>query len=444
MTNRASARVIASSLIISTSVVGCTGTQMQQRPALASGQSTSVEQALGARDYDRALQNAERLVAARPDDAASRTLLGRAYLANGRYMSARTAFEDAISLGARDARTIISLALVRTGLGDAIGARAMLSDHISHVPAADYGLGMAVAGDANEGVRALLEAVRQPDADAKTRQNLAYALALSGNWAQARLVAGQDLDGSQVQQRLTHWAATAQGTAMPQRVAALIGVAPRADDAGLPAQLALNKTDGTALAAVAAPRSADILASAPEPVTEQLTAPVSPEIAPAPQQEVAAIAAPRLAEAAVAPRPAFTVQPITPFVPAPSTPVRRAAAKSITSALPAISAAPRGASDWVVQIGAYDSSAVAEDGWKKASARLSALRGYRKLSSTVSLNGQVWHRLALSGFSGRQQAVQFCATLNRQGQGCFVRQDENLAANLRMASRAKTAKFASR
>jgi Flp pilus assembly protein TadD/cell division protein FtsN len=436
MTKISSVRGLVASLIVSTSLMACSGTQMQQRPAFASDEG-SVEHALGARQFERALVNAEELVAAKPADAASRTLLGRAYLANGRYLSARAAFDDAMTLGARDARTIVSLALVRTALGDANAARALLSEHISDLPAADYGLGMAIAGDANEGVRALLEAVRQPDADAKTRQNLAYALALSGNWAQARLVAGQDLNGSQLQQRLTHWAATAQGNALPQRVAALVGVAPRADDAGMPVGLALRQSEGTAVAA-AVQQPSDMVASAVTEAQEQQPAPSAVAEVMAPQPAVAP------APVAMPVETAFQPQSITPFIPAPSTPMHQPAAKRAPSAAPAPVAVPRGASDWVVQIGAYDNNAFAETGWKNASVRLPALRSYRKVSGTVSISGKTWHRLAVSGFGDRNAAVQLCATLSRQGQNCFVRRDESIASTQRMASQTKPAKLASR
>ena len=412
MTYRSFGRVLTT-LVISASVVGCSDMRAQQRPGLAA-HTTSVEQALGARDFERALLIAEQRVEARPNQAADRTLLGRAYLANGRFVSARTAFKDAMTLGARDVRTIVSLALIQTALGNAGDARALLSEHISELPAADYGLGMAIAGDANEGVRALLEAVRQPDADAKTRQNLAYALALAGNWGQARLVAGQDLDGSQVQQRLTQWAATAQDTALPQRVAALVGVAPRGDDAGMPVRLALAQGDALALAP-----------AAPQPAE---TAAITAAQAFAPEADAVAPAAPMRAEA----------KPIVPFVPAPSTPSRQLAAKADAATVPA------GTSDWVVQIGAYGNAAIAEAGWQKANARLPALRGYRKTTGTISLNGQVWHRLAVSGFDDRADASRLCATLNRQGQSCFVRRDAGLASELRLASRANPAQIAAR
>src|ERR1044072_1276278 len=169
MSNRNFGRLLASSLIVTTATAACSGAHVRNRPALASTQppamALDIERALGAHDFARALLDSERLVEAKPREASYRTLLGRSYLSNARYQSAHAAFEDAITLGANDAPTIVSPALVRTALGSDGDARALLSDHISDLPAADYGLAMAVAGDPNEGVRALLEAVRQPDAD---------------------------------------------------------------------------------------------------------------------------------------------------------------------------------------------------------------------------------------------------------------------------------------
>ncbi|MFT3968531.1 MAG: SPOR domain-containing protein, partial [Sphingobium sp.] len=253
MTRRTFSRIGGASLIVLSTMVACSGARMERRPAIASAQAgsiaTGIERSLGARDFARALLDAERLVEAQPREASARTLLGRAYLANGRYASARTAFEDAMALGANDPRTIISLSLVRTAMGGPEGARALLSAHIDQLPASDYGLAMAMAGDANEGVRALLEAVRAPEADAQTRQNLAYALALGGQWGQARLVAGQDLSGNQLQQRINQWAASAQAGAYPERIASFLGVQPRADDGGLPGRLALSNSEPTSMAA---------------------------------------------------------------------------------------------------------------------------------------------------------------------------------------------------
>jgi Flp pilus assembly protein TadD len=448
MTARTFSRLLASSLIVGTSMVACSGTQTQHPATLAAqpGVSTAneVEKALGSRDFGRALLVAEQLVEASPREAANRTLLGRAYLANGRFASARTAFEDAMTLGANDPRTIISLALVRTGLDDAHGARDLLSDHIADLPAADYGLAMAISGNAEEGVRALLEAVHQPDADAKTRQNLAYALALSGNWGQARLLAGQDLDGSQVQQRMTQWAATAESTALPSRVAALVGVAPRADDSGLPERLALSRSEPGKLAALAplpvAPAVATAATTKETPVAKPVAvahndSPPAPAVKTSPAEQVQA------------PRPVSTSAATAPTAPradaapaAAAKPARHIAdavtatrAKVAQTATAIDSAPAKGSSDWVVQVGAVDDARYVDASWKQARTSAYEQQGYRKVTGTITINGQTWHRLALGGFADRNAAVALCGKLQAQGKSCFVRRDDGVTTTVRTA-----------
>lgn len=464
MTNRTFLRIGGASILVLSSMVGCSGAKMQQRPAIvsseASGIRAGIDRALAAHDFARALLDAERLVEAQPREASARTLLGRAYLANGRYASARTAFEDAITLGAADPRTIVSLALVRTAQGDPDGARALLSASIDRLPAGDYGLAMAMAGDPNEGVRALLEAAHQPDADAQVRQNLAYALALSGQWGQARLVAGQDLTGNQLQQRLSQWAASAEAGAYPQRVASFLGIQQRGDDAGLPERLALSNSAPTSMAAAQPLEPASLAAEAAHdlpPVTEAQAEPVAPaapvEAAPAPEQFASASA-----DAAFAPEP---VAP-APLIRASSDPMREAVMKRLAEPV----VAPRGkaaqafstsrglnvpksvasadtvhgGSDWVVQIGAYNSAGVAANAWSRAHGKLFESRGYRRVNGTVTLNGRTFHRLAMSGFGNRGEAAQLCASLRSQGQTCFVREDAGVASDIRMARAAKVGK----
>jgi Flp pilus assembly protein TadD len=452
MTARTFSRLLASSLIVGSSMVACSGTQTQHPATLAAqpGVPTAneVEKALGSKDFGRALLVAEQLVEASPREAANRTLLGRAYLANGRFASARTAFEDAMTLGANDPRTIISLALVRTGLDDARGARDLLSDHIADLPAADYGLAMAISGNAEEGVRALLEAAHQPDADAKTRQNLAYALALSGNWGQARLLAGQDLDGSQVQQRMTQWAATAESTALPRRVAALVGVAPRVDDSGLPERLALSRSEPGKLAALAplpvAPAVATANATAKETPAAQPVAVAHNDAPPAPAIKTVAAAQVQALPTAATPVAAAPAAPRTNAAPAAAPKPARHIADAVTATrakaaqtTAMIDSAPaKGSSDWVVQVGAVDDARYVDASWKQARTSAYEQQGYRKVTGTITINGQTWHRLALGGFADRNAAVALCGKLQAQGKSCFVRRDDGVTTTVRTAQQA--------
>jgi Flp pilus assembly protein TadD/cell division septation protein DedD len=455
MTSRTFTRLAGASLIVTTSMVGCSGAKMEQRPALASNSTSSIatgiERSLASRDFARALLDAERLVEVEPRETTYRTLLGRAYLANGRYASARTAFEDALTLGAHDPRTLISLSLVRTAMGSPDSARALLSAHIEELPASDYGLAMAMAGNTQEGIRALMEAVRAPDADAQTRQNLAYALAMDGEWGQARLVAGQDLSGNQLQQRMTQWAANAQPDAYPQRVAGFLGIQPRSDDTGIPARLALSNSEPTSLAAVqpmqATQMAAEAAAQAPIAAATDNGAPVdyasSAADAAFPAQRDAP--APLIHSSADPMRQAVMsrlAEPVT----ASKGRARQAFASprnlTLRSQPSASTSGVHGGSDWVVQIGAFNDGKTAAAAWIRAQGKSFEQRGYRKIMGQVTLNGHIYHRLAMSGFNNRDAADQLCGNLRAQGQSCFVRHDAGIADAIRTARAGKSVKTA--
>jgi Flp pilus assembly protein TadD len=439
MNNRTRATLLASALIFGSSMVGCSGASLDRRPAASAAQApvtaSRIEKALAAKDFARALTEAERLVSASPQEGSYRALLGRAYLANGRYASARAAFADAVALGNHEVRTIVSLALVTAGTGNPAQARELLSQNIGNLPAGDYGLAMAIAGDPQEGVRALLEAVAMTDATAQTRQNLAYAFALAGDWQQARLTASQDMGSETVQQRLSQWAQLAQPDSEPFRVAALTGVLPRLDDAGMPARLALDydnlpvrqANSGTLVQQA----SADVDRAAP-PVEQPV--------------EMAAAAAPVSTETlAAAFDPATTSA--APVAGASSDTMREALKASFASkgrsGRTLVDAFPKPiptekASDWVVQLGAYDSPAVAADKWARLSKRRTGLRGFAVVNSTIDLKGRVFHRLAIRGFGDRSGAMSLCASMRASGQPCFVRVDDKASAG--MMARAGTAR----
>lgn len=451
--------LLASATVLGSSMVGCSGAGLEHPAAMAAPPAPSVashvEKALADKDFDTALMRAEELVAATPNDAGYRALLGRAYLANGRYASARTAFSDALTLGNRDPRTIISLSLTETGLGNARGARDLLADHISDLPAADYGLAMAMAGNPQEGVRALLEATRQPDATAQTRQNLAYALALGGAWGQARLVAGQDLTAREAEKRIGQWS---QAGTEEQRVVAMIGIAPRGDDAGLPSRLALNNGATGVQVAVADPVEEPRRAPEAEPTAPQAQPVEAAEAEPVMQVAAAPVPAP-VAEAAVAPDSASLAKAFAsndaaskPLISAASDSMRQAArtafkraatddAKALIGragmsrvasvAAPApVPAHDARASDWVVQIGAFDTDAVARDKWKRLSRSVKGLGQYREVHSEFAMNGRMFHRLAVRGFGDRSAAWATCQSLRASGQACFVRLDDTGSARM--------------
>lgn len=212
----------------------------------------------------QAIVHAEAAVLADPLNADTRALLGAAYLGAGRFMSAAMAFEDALDLGQDDARTVLSYALAKTAIGDARVALQALDDARGQLNAADYGLALALAGQADRGVQVLIHAMRSEEATPKLRQNLAYAYALSGNWRAARVMAAEDVPAGQVDARVVEWAAMAAPEMYQQRVAGLLKVTP-AYDSGQPAHLALANflDDGPQMAAAPVPAPEPAVAAAP-------------------------------------------------------------------------------------------------------------------------------------------------------------------------------------
>jgi hypothetical protein len=79
--------------------------------------------------------------------------------ARGRFRSAATVLGDAVVLGDVSPRTMLSLALARTAMGQSREAVAALQTVQGSLPAADYGLALALAGDTTQGVNVLAEAV---------------------------------------------------------------------------------------------------------------------------------------------------------------------------------------------------------------------------------------------------------------------------------------------
>ena len=438
MKRSAFGKAAASSLIVAVTMVGCTGAAF--RPSMATvkqkddagKQALAAEKAIARREADRAIRAAEEAVRLKPDNAAYRQLLGLAYVAGGRFASAETALSDAMTLGNRDSRTVVNLVLVRIALGRNDAAQALLAANADKVPAADYGLAMAMAGNAPEGVRILSEAIHDPSATARTRQNLAYAYALAGRWKDARLVVGMDLDPQAANQRITQWAAVAAPELAPLRVASLIGVSMAGDDAGQPVALALAPE--AAPVADAPVQMASYEMDVPRHVAEELietadSAPIG-----------AADAIP--VRIAVSPTPGVSHRDSMPRnIPAQT--ASRKTAFPVMQKVALIRPVDNGVSNWVVQLGAYDSAAVAREKWMSMSRSNGMLAAFPVMASQATINGTVFHRLAIKGFASRADAVALCRSI-RLGKGqCFVREGAPNAAPLRWAA-AKGRQFASR
>ncbi len=435
MKRKVFAKAAVASMLIGTTMVGCTGAAFRTTAAVAPQKpdrlAAGVEKALADRDGARAVELAEAAVQAAPQDAGYRQLLGRAYVAGGRFASAETALADAMTLGNRDARTIITLALVQVGLGKDRAARDLLASHADIVPAADYGLAMAMAGDAPEGVRILSEMIHDPSANARTRQNLAYAYALAGRWKDARMMAGFDLDPLAANQRITQWAQNAAPGLSQQRVAALMGVTIDGADAGQPVALALAPPASPARMVEAAPveqavEAGPVALAAADPAPAPL-----PAMAEAPAPMIQAIAA-----------------PVRVAAPRQAAPARVAAAARMQRAPrlqpAAFRASGKGGGHWVVQLGAYDNAAIAKEKWFSMARRNSMLANLPVVTSQIAVNGATLARLAVGGFDERAEAVALCRAIQARRGQCFVRENVADATPQRWALATRGRQFAGR
>lgn len=367
-------RVAASVLVLGALTAGCTAGS--DRPATLSSAlprtgeqavkaAAAAQKALDDHDAIQAVEKAEQAVALQPRDAAYRALLGRSYLAAGRFLSAATSLRDSRRLDPAQPRVGLNLALAEIALGDQVDAQALLHDLKGKVGEGDRGLALALAGDPDGAVAVLESVARMPGADARVRQNLALAYALAGRWAEARAVAAQDLTGEALDRRMRDWARFSQPRAAWQQVAALLDVQP-ALDPGQPVALALA-ADSTAVAAAA-------------------LLPVAKESVP-----IVGIPAP----AAVA-----IVRPPPP---------------------PAVSevALPKGR--FVVQLGAYSSLARIGAGWRQKTERFADLAHYAPSSSAFLHHGTMLHRLTVDGFATQEAASSLCDRIKAEGGDCFVR-----------------------
>lgn len=464
MKYRALSNMAASSLIIATTMVGCSGAAFQDRAGksaakmqqMAAAQARDAEKAIARRQAGKAVAIAEAAVAASPDEAAYRVLLGRAYLLDGRYASAKAAFEDALTLGSSDSRAIVNVALIETAQGHAEAGRTVLADHIDSLTAADYGLAVAMAGAPDEAIDVLSRAIHDPDATARERQNLAYAYALAGRWAEARRMASFDLSPDEAAKRVMSWARLAQPGGESRRVIAMIGVDPRADDAGLPVRLALAPAASGARpvreAAVAAglefaPQAPIETADAAmaEPAAEPastLAEAASPAAEPALRAYAAQAAVPPLIAAPVAPARVAVVAPAARLARhAAPTPVLKVA---IPASRPFVRAAaawspvdPSRGSSWVVQFGAFSSRQAAQAGRAAFLRQNAALKTFPVIDSVTSRDGRSFYRVAVAGFGDRSGAERLCGSLRAKGGSCFVRMGGSEAAPMKWAQALK-------
>lgn len=453
-------------------VTGCSGmgkmadapSRAAGTPAVAAKSAEKARAALEAGKASKAVGLAEAAVAGSPRDAGFRALLGQAYLNDGRFASASAALAEAMELGATDSNTILSLTLSQIAQGKNAEAVALLTRHRDTVPASDLGLALALAGDAEGSIYVLSEAARAEGAEARTRQNFALALALSGRWAQARIVASQDLSLDKLEGRMAEWSKLAEQPIAQVRVASLIGTSAQ-QDAGMPVRLALaNFADTQMAVAEPANEPAVELASAdPAPVADY--APPPPVLAPVLADAGSAI---RSVELPMPVRGADGVVPVTelpqpqpageiiladaaPYRAAPRVagegrirPAQQQALEFATVLVPrAMGFDAKKPNGWAVQLGAYDSLAIAKEKWGTLKKRNGVLGNFPASSHAATLKGRTFYRLTVNGLASRTDATSLCNELKKQGQTCFIRamgggetiQWAAKAGSMRLASR---------
>ncbi|WP_428682530.1 SPOR domain-containing protein [Sphingopyxis sp.] len=473
--NRKLLKNLAISGFVLTVATGCSGMSKMANaaPESAGGSSTASKSADKAREAleagkpTKAVALAEAAVAGNPRDAGYRALLGQAYLNDGRFASATSALSEAMDLGAKDSNTVIALTLAYIAQGKNDQATDLLKRNFDVVPASDMGLALALAGDTNSAIYMLTEAARAPEATARTRQNLALALALSGRWAQARILAAQDLALDKVELRMVEWAKLAEQPDAGMRVASLLGTSAQTD-AGMPVRLALSNFDGTQMAAADAP--VEVASADPAPVT-----------AYAPPPPAAEAAAPAVVLASAEPSPIRTVElpmpqrdengvvPVTelpqpkpadiimadakPYRAAPRVagdrveairPAQREALELVTRILPkAMGFDAKKPSGWAVQLGAYDSLGIAKEKWSTLKKRSALLGNYPASSHAAVVKGRTFYRLTVNGLATRSDASTLCAELKSKGQTCFIRQMGG-SESIQWAAASKPVRMASR
>ena len=378
----------------------------------AAAAAADAKKALDRHKADKAIAKAEAAVAFDPRNADYRTLLGQAYLAAGRFSSAEGALTDALSLDPSNGAAALHLALAQVATGKWDAARATLDGHEGSIPASDRGLAYALAGDPGTAVTILTAAARGPDADAKTRQNLALSLALAGRWNEAKTVAALDMSPADVDARIMQWAAFAKPTGAADQVAALLGVVPIVD-AGQPERLALSTTTPNMVAAAQPVQPVEAFM----PGTGTMTAVATTE--PAPNAGTVDVA--NLSNGVVFAERREIVQaiPLSPRQPAAVGSAARVAAASTRAAAPvAVRAPARGG--FYVQLGAYQNAGVARDAWGRLSHRIDALDGLSPNGTKVAHGGQSFYRLSVGGYT-RGDADTLCRRVRASGARCFVR-----------------------
>lgn len=386
------------------------------------------EKALDGGKHGKAIAHAEAAVLAEPRTPEYRAMLASAYLDAGRFASAATSFDDAMQLGDNSPRTALSLALALMGRGRHDEAATLLNQWEGRIPVADHGLALALAGHPERGVHLMSDAIRGGENTVKMRQNLAYAYALAGRWREARLMAGQDLQGVQLGDRIEEWSRLVAPEAWHHRVAALLQVPAGVADAGQPVQLALaNHPSIDQLGEEAQARAALESPQVPVPVLAESAAGELPALgtsAAAPARDStfqSAFAAPAPAASSPAATPAAAQGPVTRealnFVRSPVVQTIEPRPASEPTALARV--AQRTEGTHLVQLGSFASEKGARRAWNLYVKKYPELAAHDMVITEAVVRGKNYWRVSAAGF-GRTDASSMCGKVRSTGQGCFA------------------------
>ncbi len=456
-------KLAASTLVIGSAVVTGVGAAQsasenvqsprQSMAKLAQDSSDKAEKAIAGKQGDVAVEWAERAVAAMPQDGKFRMVLGDAYLAAGRFASAEAAFSDALTLSPDLGRAALKLSLSKIAMGRGPDALSVLEANKSKISVADYGLALALAGDPGAAIAVLEPAARGYDANVKTRQNLALSYAIGGRWVEARAIAAQDLPGAVVDKRMREWASFVRPTAAWDQVASLLGVTPVFDD-GLPSALALVQTGAAPVdVAVAAPVEVPVQADQPAQFAENDAAPAAEAYPVQTAASGGVIFAPL--SPVVQAIPAQSARPVqkvartsAPLIKSNRTPVKQVIVSTATpvakrTAAPVKAATAVEGGKFSVQLGAYSSAARAEAAWTNVAKQNAALAKRGPSTSRVTANKASLYRLAVAGFTSREDATRVCTQVRSSGGSCFVRSSAG-DTNMRYAKRGTGTRLAAR
>lgn len=148
-------------------------------------------------------------------------------------------------------------------------------------------------------------------------------------------------------------------------------------------------------------------APAPEPgAAARATVPPSAQKAPAEK------ALPKPVEKPVAKPPVKeTAKPAPKPEPAKTAPAKVAAPKPEPA---------KAAGSFTVQLGAFNSTASADQVWSKLSGRVGALGGLRKSVQPVETGGKTLYRLRAGGIASEAQAASVCSAVQAAGEQCVI------------------------